>query len=66
MAHPQRRAAMLGLDRQQKSFGGRVFRSAFRRERIVEVERAGGVFGRANVEQARKMGESVGHVRLLK
>jgi len=65
-AHPEFRAAMLGLDRQEETVGRRLFRSAFFGKLIVEIEGASGVVGRPDVEQAGKMGEVVGHVGLLK
>ena len=59
-------AAMLGLDRQQEPVGRRLFRSAFLGQGVVEIECAGGVLRRADIEQAREVGEIVSHVGLLK
>jgi hypothetical protein len=41
-----------GIERQEKAIGGRVFRGAFRTKVVVQIQRAGGVIGRANIEQS--------------
>ena len=66
VAHPEFAAAVLRFDREKEALRGRFVRRAFPGQRVVEVERAGGVLGCADVEQAREMGEIVGHDRLLK
>ena len=57
---------MLRLDREEEPFRGGVLARAIGGELVVQVERAGGVFGCADVEKAREVSEVVGHVRLLK
>jgi hypothetical protein len=57
---------MLRLDRKEEAFGGWFLRCAVLGQAVVEIERSGGVLGRADVEQAREMGEIVGYDRLLK
>lgn len=66
IAHPELRAAMLGLDRQEEAFRWRVFGGVLGGEHFVEFERASGIIGRAHVEHAGKAGEVFGHGRLLK
>ncbi|CAH1666985.1 hypothetical protein CHELA40_12920 [Chelatococcus asaccharovorans] len=66
VAYPERVAPELGLNREQEAFGGRVFGGVFRRKLIVNVERAGGVVGGDDVEQAREAEMIVGHDRLQK
>ncbi|CAH1655316.1 hypothetical protein CHELA20_53872 [Hyphomicrobiales bacterium] len=66
VAHPELRAAMLGLDRKEKAFRWRVFGGVLGGERVVDFERASGIVGRAHVEQAGKAGEIFGHDWLLK
>ena len=54
IAQPEFRAAMLRLDRQQKPLKGRLFRSAFLGQCVIEIERASGILGCADIEQAQK------------
>jgi len=66
IAHPELRAFMLWLDREQVALGRRLLGCAFCGKRVVEVERTGGILGCADIERAREMGEVFGHDRLLK
>ena len=52
---------MLGLNGQEEAVGRRVFLCAVPGQLVVKVERASGIAGCADIEQAREMGEIVGH-----
>lgn len=45
IAHPKLGAAMFGLDREQETVRGRILGGIVLRHGVVEIERAGGVFG---------------------
>src|SRR3546814_18902626 len=51
VAHPELGAAMSGLERQEETRGGRFLRRANLGQEDVEVERARGVYGRAEEER---------------
>ena len=61
IAHPELRAAMFWLDGEQEAVRRRVFGGIVIRQSVVKLKRAGGVFGGAYVEEARKMRVIVGH-----
>ena len=55
---------MLGLNRKEEPVGRRLLRSAGLGQGVVEIECAGGVRRRADIQQAREVGEIVSHVGL--
>jgi len=61
IAHPELRTAMLWLDGEQEAIRGRIFGGIVIRQSVVEIERAGSVFGGAYVEEAGKVRVIVGH-----
>lgn len=61
ITHPELSATMLGLNGKLKPVRRGILSAIFIRERIVEIERAGGLLGGAHVKQAGEMGEIVGH-----
>lgn len=52
VAHPEFGAAMLGLDGQEEAIGRRFLGCSVLGQLVVEIERAGCILGRADIEQA--------------
>ena len=52
VAHPELGATVLGLDGQEETIGRRFLGCSVLGQLVVEIERAGCVLGRADIEQA--------------
>ena len=61
ITHPELCATMFWLDGEQEAIRGRIFGGIVIRQSVVEIERAGSVFGGAYVEEAGKVRVIVGH-----
>jgi hypothetical protein len=57
---------VLRLDREKKAVGRHVLAGSLLHEHLVEVERACGVVGRADIEHAREVSKEVSHDGLQK
>src|SRR6266478_7449881 len=66
VVHPEFCAALVRVNRHQKAAGERAFAGSFLHENGVQIERAGGVVRRPDVEQTGEVGEVISHVGLQK
>src|SRR5216684_1998975 len=66
VAHPEFCAALVRVNRYPKAAGERALAGSFSHESRVEIERAGGVVRRADVEHTGEVGEVISHVGLQK
>src|SRR5258708_10614928 len=66
VAHPEFCAALVRVNRHLKAAGERALADSFFHESREEVERAGGVVRRADVEHTGEVGEVISHVGLQK
>src|SRR6266849_4093050 len=66
VAHPEFYAALVRVNRHLKAAGERALADSFLHESREEIERAGGVVRRADVEHTGEVGEVISHVGLQK
>jgi hypothetical protein len=66
LPHPEFRASVSGIDRQEKAIRGRIVLRAVCAKLVVEIERTGGVVGCAHIEQAGEVCEIVSQGGLRK